>query len=69
MTETERNDTDGPGEQAPAETETETYNLPLTGEDADFLYDVLAYADAMKACPSARVEEMIARIRSTGVGI
>ena len=32
-------------------------------EDADFLYDCLAYSDHMKACDSARVEEMIARIR------
>ena len=58
---------DGPA--TPAETETETYNLPLTGEDADFLYDCLAYSDHMKACDSARVEEMIARIRSPGVGV
>jgi hypothetical protein len=27
----------------------ETYNLALTMEEAEFLYDVLAYADAMKA--------------------
>ena len=47
----------------------ETYNLPLTVADADFLYDVLAYADAMKACDSAQVQEMIDRIRATGVGI
>jgi hypothetical protein len=64
---TSDHDTDGPA--TPAETETETYNLPLTVEDADFLYDCLAYSDHMKACDSARVEEMIARIRSTGVGI
>lgn len=49
--------------------ETEAYNLPITTEDADFLYDVLAYAEIHDPAISPKVEEMIERIRATGCGI